>query len=181
MIIPPMLCDKDLDNNEKEELNYILKFCNGILLQGGDAFYKYDEYIAKKAYENNIPTLGICLGMQLMSYIFNGKIGHIKDHLSDKLYVHNNQILKDTKLFNMLNNDEISVNSHHKDYIISTNLKINSISSDRIIEGVEASNKDFFIGVQWHPETMIDYDNNACLIFQSFIKACLKHKNNIIS
>ena len=179
MIIPPILnnYNDELNEESKKELEYILKLCDGIILQGGDDFYKYDEFIAKYAYNNNIPTLGICLGMQLMSYIFNGKMGHVDNHLSNELYVHNNQILKETKLYNTFNNDNILVNSRHKDYIISTDLKVNSISSDGIIEGVEDSNKDFYIGVQWHPESMTSYDKNSCLIFKNFIKASLKHQN----
>lgn len=180
MIIPPTLnnSNQELKESEKKELNHILQLCDGILLQGGDDFYKYDEYIVKKAYEYDLPTLGICLGMQVMSYVFNGKMGHVKKHLSDEQYVHENNIIKNTKLYNTLNIDNINVNSRHKDYIIETNLKINAISDDGIIEGVEASDKDFFIGVQWHPETMIDYDKNSCLLFQNFISACLKHQNS---
>ena len=180
MIIPPTLnnYNQELSKSEKEEIAYFLKLCDGVVLQGGDNFYKYDEFIAKFTYNYNIPTLGICLGMQLMSFIFNGKIGSVDNHLSNELYVHNNQVLKNTMLYNIVNTDSILVNSRHKDYIISTDLKINSISSDGIIEGIEASDKDFYIGVQWHPESMIDYDQNSCLIFKSFIRASLKHKNN---
>ena len=65
MIIPPTLnnFNQELNESEKEELNYILQLCDGILLQGWVNFYKYDEFIVKKVYEYNLPTLGICLGM----------------------------------------------------------------------------------------------------------------------
>lgn len=37
-------------------------------------------------------------------------------------------------------------------------MKISSLSEDGIIEGIEAVNKRFIIGVQWHPEELLDED-----------------------
>ena len=59
-----------------------------------------------------------------------------------------------------------------KDYLICTDLSIVGISNDGIIEAIEDKNKRFFIGVQWHPESMIEYDSIQNKIFKKFINAC---------
>jgi len=41
------------------------------------------------------------------------------------------------------------------------------MSDDNIIEGIEDSNKKFFLGVQWHPESTEDIDNYN--LFKYFI------------
>ena len=53
-----------------------------------------------------------------------------------------------------------------------TNLNISGISNDGYIEALEAKNKKFFIGVQWHPESMTHYDKNQNNLFKYFIKSC---------
>lgn len=43
--------------------------CNGIVMPGGCKIYYYDKFIAKYAIENDIPVLGICLGMQILASV----------------------------------------------------------------------------------------------------------------
>ena len=42
-------------------------------------------------------------------------------------------------------------------------------SDDGLIEVVENKNHPFQIGVQWHPERMLEYDDDSNTIFQAFI------------
>ena len=55
--------------------------------------------------------------------------------------------------------------------ISSTNLNVCAVSEDNIIEAVEDPNKRFFLGLQWHPESLKDKKND--LIFQNFIKSLI--------
>ena len=48
--------------------------------------------------------------------------------------------------------------------------------SDGLIEAIELPEKDFVIGVQWHPEKMVKYDVYANKIIDGFIEKC-KEKN----
>ena len=59
-----------LSNEEKEDLERVLKLCSGIIMPGGSRMYDYDTFITDFAYNNDIPTLGICLGMQIMAAYF---------------------------------------------------------------------------------------------------------------
>lgn len=151
--------------------------CDGIIFPGGIDIYDDDLKLIKYLYDNDIPCFGICLGMQEMGYLFNGGMGYIGNysHLKPDLkYVHDVKINKNSKIYKILNLEEIKVNSRHKDYLINTDLSISGISD--VIESIEDKNKSFFIGVQWHPESMLKYDNNSNLIFNQFIKECYKYK-----
>ena len=157
----------DFENDSDKEfikIKPLIDLCSGIILQGGSDYYDIDIVITKYLYKNNIPTLGICLGMQTMAMAFNGIMGEIDNHKSDKLYVHNVDIDKKSKLYVILKKDKIRVNSRHHSYIAKTDLKISG--QDNIIEAIEDNNKDFFIGVQWHPETLMD--ENSILLFNYY-------------
>ena len=182
-IVPPItedLINKNYETTNKltikqfEELKRIIDLCDGIICPGGDDFYDYDLKIIEYCYQIDKPLLGICLGMQTMSCLFNGKMkdfNHL-NHKSNGKYVHNVKIKKDSKLYEILKNENIKVNSRHKSYIEYTDLEITALSDDNIIEAVEDKNKKFFIGVQWHPESMIEYDITENNIFSHFINSC---------
>lgn len=160
----------DFENNSDNEFiktKPLIDLCSGIILQGGSDYYDIDIIITKYLHKNNIPTLGICLGMQTMAMAFNGNMGDINNHKSDKLYVHSVDINKDSKLYDIFKKDKIIVNSRHKSYIINTDLKVSGQAN--IIEAIEDNAKDFFIGVQWHPETLMD--ENSILLFNNFFSS----------
>lgn len=157
-----------------DKINEVLKVCDGFILQGGDNFTDYDLKLINKIYYLNKPILGICQGMQTLSYWANGKIKKIENSnhkQKNKKYVHEINIIKGTKLYDILNKSKIFVNSRHGQCVEYTNMIISSISNDGIIESIELPNRKFFLGVQWHPESLID-DINSRLIFESFINSC---------
>ncbi len=174
VIVPPVINEtEELSINAKRDLDRLLSLCNGFIFQGGDDFYDYDFNIIDYAYKNNIPSLGICLGMQLMSVYKKGTLGKLDTNMHHQLkdYVHSVQIKEDSKLASILKTTKVEVNSRHHDYVITTSLDVSACSED-IIEAVEDKNKTFFIGVQWHPEDMIAYDEVMKRLWKSFIETC---------
>ena len=158
-----------IPNDKLENMIQVARLCNGIILQGGSDYNEEEIKFVKYIYKYNIPTLGICLGMQMMSQAFNGKIdGNIENHNNNKKYVHGVKIIKNTKLYSILNSDTISVNSRHNDYVKYTDLTIAALSTDGIIEAVEDNDHKFFIGVQWHPESLEDL--NSLKILKSYLQ-----------
>lgn len=160
----------DFNNDSNKEFNKIknlLDMCNGFILQGGSDYYDIDMLITKYLYDKNIPTLGICLGMQTMGMTFNGIMDDIDNHKSLDKYVHYIEINNNSKLYQIIKKNKILVNSRHKSYILKTELDV--AATNKIIEAIEDKNKKFFIGVQWHPESLMD--ENSILLFNSFFNS----------
>lgn len=176
IIIPPITDNLNININE-EQLNEIerqINNCDGIICQGGDDFYDYDLKIIEYCHKNDVPLLGICLGMQAMSCLFGGTMKKLETgkHKTKGLFVHKVKINNNSKLYDIFKTETLQVNSRHISYITKTSLKVVAISDDDLIEAVEDTNKKFFIGVQWHPETMIEYDILENNLFSYFIDCC---------
>ena len=71
----------DSERLEKEKANEVLKGINGMIVPGGFGNRGIEGMINALKYtrENNIPTLGICLGMQLMVVEFMRNVVGLKD------------------------------------------------------------------------------------------------------
>lgn len=145
-----------------------VKLCDGIILSGGPQFIENDFLLIEYLYKNDIPSLGICLGMQLMAEYFNNKAEEkVTGHNSVESYVHNIKIDKNSLLYSILKEEVIKVNSRHNDAIPYTSMDVTAYSEDGVIEAVEDKTKKFFIGVQWHPESTLDKYSLA--LFKSFV------------
>ena len=160
------------------KIDYLLDMCDAFVVPGGTFAYHFDEYVINYAIRNDKPLLGICLGFQVMCSMFANERNKfdmsirkdLEKHLGPPTeYQHEVSIKKNTKLYNILLEDRIPVNSVHHDIIDfdMNTLEVNAISEDGIIEGVEHPDKNFIIGVQWHPEYI--YDDSSKKILNSFI------------
>lgn len=172
-LIPPHT--KKLTQEEKESIQKAIDLCDGILAGGGDDIYDYDLEMIEYAYHKNIPVLGICLGMQTMAVMKDGvlkPIGNDNHQKKGIQYAHSVFIQQNSKLYEIMQTKEILVNSRHREHITQTDLCVNAISQDGSIEGIEDSKKNFFLGVQWHPEDMVAYDIKEKAFVDAFIEAC---------
>lgn len=150
----------------------LLKGVSGILLTGGDSVGPIDFYLIEYALNNRLRLLGICQGMQSMAlYGSNDKLVEIGNlsHKESEGYAHC-IYLKDGKLKTIFGTDKIQVNSHHIQTVKNSYyFSITGYSDDNLIEAIENGDDIFQIGVQWHPERMIDYDSYSRKIFENFI------------
>ncbi len=153
---------------------------------GGDKFTPYDRYILEYAIKKDIPTLGVCLSMQMMScYKEEVELGNIESNVEHKVssgeLCHYITIDKNSKLYKILGKEKIMVNSLHKHKALENHIyKSIAWSEDGIIEALENPLCTFNIGVQWHPEKLYNTDINSKLIIDTFMEEAYKyHKRKI--
>lgn len=146
---------------------------------------KMEIELFNKAYEKGIPVLGICRGLQVFNVALGGTLyqdihvqipnalGHVSTYNIDRGY-HSINIKKDTILYEVFGKEKISVNSQHHQSVkdLGKDLRVNAISSDGVIEGVESTTDTLVLGVQFHPEAMINAHEEFLNIFHHFIKGC---------
>ena len=170
VITIPILFEND---GEWERVKDTLDFCDGIIAPGGSKIHEIDYKIIKYLHEIDKPTLGICLGMQTIGKLFNGKIRteiESGNHCSEEEYVHDIIIKRESLLYQIIGEERIKVNSRHMRQIPFTNLDCVAYSEDNILEAVEDKNKKFFLGIQWHPESRFVDIYRKRLFYYFFLK-----------
>lgn len=162
------------DNDSRKELEDKLSRVDGILLTGGDDVGPIDFYLISYVLENKLKLLGICQGMQSMC-LYGSSLGLIPigndSHKRNEGYVHG-VTLSDGALKEIFGNSRIMVNSHHLQTISNSHLfRVVGYSDDGLIEAIEGNNGVFQIGVQWHPERMLEYDSWSRDLLETFVKS----------
>jgi putative glutamine amidotransferase len=145
-----------------------------------------DLSLARAARQRGIPTLGICLGVQMMNVAAGGSLiqdiaSEVEteiDHASEPSDRHRHDVIVEsgTKLSSILRDREFNVNSSHHQAIrnVGDGLRVTAHAPDGIVEGLEDPQHPFYVGVQWHPEDMPD-ESSAKKLFGAFVDAARKY------
>ncbi len=134
------------------------------------------------ALARDMPVLGICGGEQLLAVALGGAlIQHIPDALPDAADHeqkhprhepgHDVAVTPGTLLHRIVGSTSMQVNtSHHQAVRVPGPAgRINAVAPDGVIEGIEDPGRRFCLGVQWHPEFLIDPGD--ALIFRALVQA----------
>lgn len=134
--------------------------------------------MARRIIELDKPLIGICAGFNNILRALGTDVIEDKEKKHDKYdknYRHKISIMKDTKLYDLVQKDKYEVNSIHTMIAprenVETYAKISSVSEDGLVESIELEDKKFILGVKCHPELML---NDECVdrIFKEFISKC---------
>lgn len=175
-------------NHKYQNANELLK-CKGLVLTGGEDInpVRYGEdnsqnlsqgidderdsfefELIEIAHKNQLPTLGICKGLQVLNVFFGGSLyQHIDNHRKPAGAIeditHTIKLTDNSLLYQFTNTLIGTVNSahHQAPKKIGNGLIPTAFAEDGIIEAIELENKNYpFLGVQWQPERMKDRNEN---------------------
>ena len=135
------------------------------------------------ALARDMPVLGICGGQQLLAVAVGGTlVQHIPDSVPDAIEHeqpnprhqagHLVTIAPGTLLHGVTTATRMEVNSSHHQAVRDPGAfaVVNARAPDGVIEGIEDRRFRFCLGVQWHPEFLIDQADRR--IFAAFVAAC---------
>ncbi len=97
---------------------------------------------------------------------------HVKGNPYDFL-AHSIELEPTSRLARALGATKIKVNSLHHQSLkqIAPGFHVVARAPDGVIEGIESDNQHFAVGVQFHPEWMIDADTRMIGVFKAFVQA----------
>lgn len=191
---------------QPENASTIVEDLDGIVLAGGEdcdpSVYGEEKHpttemmdprrqsndltLARAARERGIPTLGICLGVQVMNIAAGGTLIQDIDSAMQTEIEHASEpsdrgrhevtIEQGTRLSQILGDRQLNVNSSHHQAVreVGSGLRVTAHAPDGVIEGLEDPQHPFYVGVQWHPEDMPG-ERSAEKLFGAFIDAARNH------
>jgi putative glutamine amidotransferase len=143
---------------------------------------------ARWARADGKPLFGLCRGLQIMNVAAGGSLyqdcmehyrgsikhdyfptaGYARDHLA-----HTIRIGRGSRLHDAFGEAESWINSMHHQGLkrVADGLVPTAWAPDGLIEALEAPGEAYAVGVQWHPEMMVDTHPGTRRLFEGFIEA----------
>jgi putative glutamine amidotransferase len=127
--------------------------------------------LAGWALAEDLPLLAICRGVQVLNVAAGGTlVQDISTQIPGSLIhssvagrptgivAHKVEVAEDSRLAALVGAGELGVNSSHHQAVkaVGSGLVITARASDGVVEGLELVDHPFCVGVQWHPEAMIE-------------------------
>jgi putative glutamine amidotransferase len=150
----------------------------------------FELYLITETLKQRKPLLAICRGPQVLNIALGG--GLVTDIPTERPKAMNHQIKgkahklahtieiePDTLMRRIFRRATLRINSAHHQAVgeLAPMLRATAWTRDGIVEAIELSQKDaegapFLLGVQFHPERLIDEHGEFLRIFKAFVKAC---------
>lgn len=150
-----------------------------------------EHALVQKMLELDKPYIGVCRGLHMLNVATGGSLYQsIHSQREEAVMQHKQQaerthrshpvkVDKDSRMFEMLKEEEFRVNSFHHQacHEVHEPLKVVARAKDGIIEGVESTEHSFVFGFQWHPEEFAKAgDEPSKRVFKAYIDAAIERK-----
>ena len=140
----------------------------------------FEINLARKVLELKKPLLAICRGIQVLNVAAGGTLYQDINSQIENPFKHYQQapthhpthkvsLKTGSKLHGIFNKNELMVNSFHHQAVKDLGHRFGATawSDDGVVEAMEIEDNIFVLGVQWHPERMIE--GEMINIFEAFI------------
>ncbi len=144
---------------------------------------QFEFHLAKRAIASNIPVLGICRGMQILTVASGGQlVPHMPDVYGDLVVhrldhprrpiEHDVLITPETRLNEILEVEAMPIVSWHHQAAQSVPMgwRLAAQAADGSIEALEHEQHPWMLALQWHPELSATHPAHQRL-FQAFVEA----------
>ncbi|MEU7901996.1 gamma-glutamyl-gamma-aminobutyrate hydrolase family protein [Actinoplanes sp. NPDC049118] len=121
--------------------------------------------LARAALARDLPILGVCRGMQLLTVAAGGTLhqhlpdllGHERHRPAPGVYgMHEARFAEGSRIAGLMGEDNRVHCFHHQGVDDPGSLTITGRAEDGVPEAVEDPSRSFVLGVQWHPEVIRD-------------------------
>jgi putative glutamine amidotransferase len=140
--------------------------------------------LCHKVVERDLPLLAICLGLQTLNLAFEGSISQqLSEHYGESVLhkqaeserhtsAHKVLLEEGSLIHRIVGTRELAVNSLHHQAVREPGegIEITGRAPDGVPEVIERPESRFCLGVQWHPEDLLDEAPQAEL-FRAFVAA----------
>jgi putative glutamine amidotransferase len=134
----------------------------------------YELALAQLADARGVPVLGICRGVQTLNVARGGTLHqHLEGHRqtdAGRITTHSVRIEPGSRLARVMGVTEADVNSFHHQAAdrLGQGLRAVAWAPDGLVEGIESDGDAFYLGVQWHAESLVDRAEH-CALFRELV------------
>jgi putative glutamine amidotransferase len=147
----------------------------------------FELALCREALKRDLPILAICRGQQVLNVATGGTLlqdlpsdlGSMVDHDPRRQrwqVAHEVRVMPGTHLREILGREKVSVNSFHHQAVDEpgTGVAVSARSEkDDVVEGIEMPDRQFVVGVQWHPESFWGRGESFRPLFEALTAATL--------
>lgn len=163
----------------------------GTAMGGVSADRDATELALLKYAPEDLPILGICRGVQALAVGFGGTL--IQDLPSARpsaimhsqsegrsVTTHGVEVSADSQLGQIVGAQELKVNTFHHQAVdqIPEGFRAVAWATDGLVEAIERADRPFCLGVQWHPENLVEGEEHARRLFSAFVGASAQYRRS---
>jgi putative glutamine amidotransferase len=143
----------------------------------------FELALARAADARRMPILAVCRGLQVLNVARGGTLHqHLADVAGERIRhrqvepgarpTHWVTLERGSRISGIVGSRRKMVNSFHHQGVanLGDGLMISARAGDGTVEGIEAVDREFVLGVQWHAECLIDRPEHAA-VFTAFVEA----------
>ena len=156
---------------------------------------RFESMLLEYAEEQGLPVLGVCRGHQLLNVHYGGsliqdipseheaavRVVHRSPPLVKALSEHAITIHAESRLRRLLGVDRLVVNSAHHQAVerLAPGFLATAWAEDGLVEAMERLGPRFVVGIQFHPEKMLEQAPCLKALFQELVAEARKVKERL--